>query len=508
MKLRPFQQQAIDATALALTKVRRTIIESPTASGKSVIIAGIIARIFEKSPNSRVLVLCHQGEILVQNQLRMLSFGIKNTGIYCAQLGKKENNTQVVLASRDSLGRKPTVCGHFDFILVDEAHLVAEKEKTQYQKIFDALMPKYVIGLTGTPWRQDNGLIYGHGRFWESCAFKIEMQALFDEGFLCPYILPVQEQIIDTTGIKTTAGDFNNAQLSQASSAPEVVGRCLDAWQREASGRKVSLFFCCSRAHAAIVVDALNARRVGAVAYLDGETSQGQREQILKDAAQGRFKAIVNVGVLTTGVDIPAIDCVVFLRATKSISLFIQMAGRGLRIHHGKENVLFLDTAGNFDRFGSLEDPYAPGGKKPKIKTQWTDQQLLEMGIDPDEMKAEPPQKSCPSCKTVLPAAATSCYACGNIFFNHSDNFRTGTAGAYDVLRVTSRNAVTKKGDNAIVVTYTTQGQVFQEWLLPEKEGFHQWRARNRQKQLKAGIKKILVKPGKSTAYPEITVLA
>ena len=123
MQLRDYQSQAVADTAKVMREgIKRPLIIAPTASGKSVMIAEIVRRAVEKNPNVRILILCHQGHLLAQNEkvIHSLSTGIC-TGIYCAGQGRKQRFNKVVLASRDSLANDPRACGRFDFIICDAA---------------------------------------------------------------------------------------------------------------------------------------------------------------------------------------------------------------------------------------------------------------------------------------------------------------------------------------------------------------------------------------------------
>lgn len=502
---RPYQDRLVDSCARAATKHSRILAVAPTASGKSIIIAMLTRRYLTKNPTHRVLVLCHQGEILDQNEGKLHALGIKNTGIYCASLGRKETSNQVVLASRDSLGRSPSVCGYFHCIIVDEAHLVADVEVSRYQTIFDALQPCYVFGLTGTPWRQDNGLIYGKGKYWQVIADRIGMEEVRDAGFLVPYTLPPRvHTLIDTSKVKVTAGDFNNKQLTAVSMTREVVDACLREWWTLASERKTTLFFCCSRDHADVVVRAL-VEYTASVAYLDGTTSKGKREMMLQHAKAGAFKAIVNVGVLTTGVDIPVIDCVCFLRATQSVSLFVQMAGRGLRLSQDKTDCLYVDCAGNFERFGSIERPRPPKGRRNENEDDAIAALLAAEGVE--MIPGESPQKTCPACEDKCHAAATRCQTCGHVFFNHSDTAISAEdlAGA-GILRLCSLRATetkTKKGLACIVIEYRTEcGQDYKEWLFHRTPGYTKWQAEQKLSALERGATHIRV--DKSKEFPRV----
>lgn len=478
-------------------------------SGKSVIIGGIVARYLARYPDHRVLVLCHQGELLLQNEQKINAVGVRSTSVYCSGTSRKEKTGAVVLASRDSLGRNPACCGYFHLILVDEAHLVGSDEDSKYQQIFAALSPRFIVGLTGTPWRLDNGLIYGKGKFWEACAFRISMEEIRDAGFLVPYRLPpTVRTLIDTSSVKLTGGDFNSRQLTQVSITDEVVRACLAEWWIHAPERRTSLFFCCSRDHAAVVMRHL-ATYTPSVAYLDGTTSKSEREAILRNARVGRYRAIVNVDVLTTGVDIPIIDCIVFLRATNSVSLFVQAAGRGLRPHPDKEDVLIIDCAGNFERFGQLENPRAPKGKKgvaPEVIEEFLAQEGIAL------IKEEAPQKTCPACETPTHAAATKCQECGHVFFNHFSSALTDAelaeAGIYALQAITATETETRKGSPCVIVCYQTQcGKEFKEWLFHKNLGYQKWLAEQKLRALESGASHVRVLYQKEKKYPKLSPL-
>jgi len=423
LKLRPYQQDAIDATARSLAEYSRVVLTAATASGKSILIAHIVKRFLSKSPDSRVLILCHQQEILEQNEEKLKSLGIE-CGVFCAGLKRKESK-QVTLASRDSAGSKNSsvLKQQCALVLVDECHLVSEVKTSRYQIIFDAVKPKWIVGLTGSPFRLDGGKIFGDKKFWQHEACRISVADLQAQGFLSEHIFPRIEPIIDTSKLRSLHGDFRIDDLERASSTPEIVRTCLQQWNAYAADRKVTLFFCVSVAHAELVMSQLRSDYTEDCAILTGETDSKSRKQILTDAKSGKLKAIVNVSVLSTGIDIPVIDCIVFLRATQSSSLFIQMSGRGLRIHAEKPNCLFLDFAGNWIRFCGLDDPLIPAlsASVNYAKTDDFKRIIAALGIPESATPFESPKKECPACQELVHAGKKKCPECGHIFITHSN---------------------------------------------------------------------------------------
>ena len=474
MKLRDYQAEAIDQTAKAIGGgMAKPLIIAPTASGKSVIIAGIASRAVAKG--RRVLVLCFQNEILEQNEacLNKVDPDI-TTGIYCASSGRKDTEAEVIFASRDSLVRNPEACGAFDFLVVDEAHLVSNKPKTSYGKIFAALEPKWVVGLTGTPYRLGSGTIFGGQGFFDGVSYNIGMRLLIERGYLCDYDLPYRddEPIIDSSGVRVkSTGDFDERELEAVCSSDEVVERCVDEWQAQAAARKCSIFFCVTLNHAQAVAKKLESRGVK-TAYLDGKTNKKERAKLLDDCRAGEYQAIVNVGVLTTGVDIPRIDCVVYLRPTKSAALFVQSGGRGLRVHADKKDCLFLDFAGNFDRFGSLEEPLMQQAREE------FQAQKEKAGIEDDDQDEDQGLVNCSRCKALMPKSAGFCSFCGfveSIEVRHGFKPATKRRSGWFMLRHCEiYSTKTQKEEDCVVAVYYLVGvpKPLKEWLMFKREGW------------------------------------
>jgi len=517
IKLRDYQLQAIDATRQTIMKgISKPLIIAPTASGKSVIIAGMVDAVIKKSRDRRVLSLCFQNEILEQNEscLNRMSPDI-STGIYCASSKRKDTNEQVIFASRDSLRRDPMACGEFDIVIVDEAHLVSNKEETSYGKIFKAIDPTWIIGLTGTPWRMDNGRIWGERGFFEEVSYNISLKLLIERGYLSKYNFPKPEEvIIDTTYVKVkSTGDFDENELTKVSSTEEVVSDCIDLWQENAKGKKTSLFFCCSLAHANVVnKELINRLGENNVAYLDGKTNKKERVNLIRQAKEGVYRAIVNVGVLTTGVDIPIIDCIVMLRATRSASLFVQSIGRGLRICEDKNDCLILDMTDNFERFDSLENPLINFHKRKNKKDDEdiVNEHEIEEACEPSEL-SEAPTKSCPFCKMRCWTNIKVCHFCGHIFISHGISAKTKRrmSGWFIIDHYHLEKTKTKKGDDCVIATYYLFDlkRPIKEWLMYEKDGFVGHMGRLRLEQLNKGKAVAIFTKDRSVDFPRIDTL-
>lgn len=383
----------------------------PTASGKTIIFSLLIRSVLGRWPDVRVMILAHRKELLGQAEKKLKRvWPGADTGIYCAGLSRREAHAQITIASRDSIASQINDLlsehGAFDLVIVDEAHRMSADEVTRYAKIQGALLEANsqmtLIGFTATDYRTDSGYIHGPGQPFAGVAYRQTIPDMIDDGYLAPPIAKRVDGEIDTTGVRTTAGDFNLKQLSGRAEDQDLIDLQIDEWVRIAweGGRRSNVFFCVSIKHAEMVTE-----RLGVLGYdvglVHGKTPAQERAYVLEEFDSGRLPCVVNVGVLTEGWDCPRLDCIVMMRPTKALGLFIQMVGRGLRPspETGKEDCLLLDFGGCLERFGPIDRAKPP--KKRKRKKDGDDDALI---------------KDCPNCGTILPRFAPTCTTCNHDF--------------------------------------------------------------------------------------------
>jgi DNA repair protein RadD len=153
--------------------------------------------------------------------------------------------------------------------------------------------------------------------------------------------------------------------------------------------------FCAGVSHAQHIATALQAQGI-TTECVTGETPSAERDRILTDFKQGRIRALTNANVLTTGFDAPGIDLIAMLRPTMSPGLYVQMAGRGLRIADGKTDCLVLDFAGVVEQHGPITAVKPPPKKGEKV--------------------GEAPVKVCDHCQEICHLSVRVCPACGEAF--------------------------------------------------------------------------------------------
>lgn len=508
VELRDYQVQAVDACARELKHEKTALVVLATGAGKSFVAAEIARRFIKRNPTARVLILCFVQEILESNDEACKAFHL-DSGIYCAGLGKRESSRQVVHASRDSLGVKPTACGDFDMIIIDEAHLISEDKKSRYRKIIDTIEHTYLLGLTATPFRLDGGKIYGRRKLFPRICYEIGTDDLVKRGFLVPYVYPKLPQLIDTSEIKIVKGEFDPKAVERVVTDTQIIKASLETWALHAKDRRCTLFFCHSLEHARRCIAAFTNLYGLPCAYLDGETRKDVRAAIVADMRAGKLRALFQVGTMTTGTNIPIIDCVMWLRPTASPVLFVQGSGRGSRLSPSKRDCLIIDVVGNLDRFKCLSNPVInPTGKSQA--EEFTPAQLIAMGIDPDLMKGKAPTKEC-KCGTVVHAAAKKCDGCGELFLTYIDPREEHllTPALTEVLKVRYQYTETRNGEPVLIIFYWTKKGEYTEWILYQKS-WENSRYCDRVELIKTGqIKYLQVKPNyKKPKFPKLTPLS
>ena len=415
MELRHYQEAAIEATFDWLhTQNTYPLIVLPTGSGKTIVFANIIKKLFDHNEGCRVLILAHRQELITQARDKLLSvWPCAPCGILAASIKEFDSHAPIVIASRDTIASQKRLdqAGHFDYIIVDEAHHVGPDKSSRYRKIFDHFessqyVAPRIFGVTATPYRMGQGFIYGlDDHFFGGISYQIGIPQLIKEGYLCRLsAFKVDDQaVIDasTARVKFKGGDYRESDLEKLAMEDQTMLASIDDWIEKAysQGRLSSVFFCVTVAHANKMCMFLRHARIEA-AVITAETPSEIREKILEDFEDGVINALCNVAVLTEGGAAPRTDCIALLRPTKSLGLYVQICGRGMRTWGDKENCMLLDYGENMDRHGCIDR--AKPSRPPKEDEQkiwicnavtstghlclavndWVDTQCIECGAD------------------------------------------------------------------------------------------------------------------------------
>ena len=449
MELRHYQEAAIEATFDWLhTQNTYPLIVLPTGSGKTIVFANIIKKLFDHNEGCRVLILAHRQELITQARDKLLSvWPCAPCGILAASIKEFDSHAPIVIASRDTIASQKRLdqAGHFDYIIVDEAHHVGPDKSSRYRKIFDHFessqyVAPRIFGVTATPYRMGQGFIYGlDDHFFGGISYQIGIPQLIKEGYLCRLsAFRVDDQaVIDasTARVKFKGGDYRESDLEKLAMEDQTMLAIIDDWIEKAysKGRLSSVFFCVTVAHANKMCMFLRHAGIEA-AVITAETPSEIREKLLEDFEDGVINALCNVAVLTEGWDAPRTDCIALLRPTKSLGLYVQICGRGMRTWGDKENCMLLDYGENMDRHGCIDR--AKPSRPPKEDEQkiwicnavtstghlclavndWVDTQCIECGADKPITEERPPDRKEPD------AATDRVAAFGNVLSDEIDD--------------------------------------------------------------------------------------
>lgn len=412
LTLRPYQQDAIDQLYGWFRERKHDtgtdhnpLVVAPTGSGKSLLIAKIIHDALTQFQGQRVLVLTHVKELIEQNHAKLMTiFPECDAGIYSASIGLRHTDKRVIFAGIQSVADKATLLGEFPLVLIDESHLIPHSGMGRYRRFLNHLRQVNggklrVVGFTATPYRLDSGYLHeGEGRIFTDIAANIDILPLIEAGYLAPLTAKRTSFTVDLDSVKKRGGEYVIGDAGTAMMADGNTGKAIEDAAYRGADRQHWIVFACTIEHAAEICHELNKHGISNH-LVTGQTPKRTREAMLEEFRAGKVRALVNVGVLTTGVDLPLIDCIVLLRPTASTGLYLQMLGRGMRPHDDKADCLVLDYAGNIERHGCVDDPNINLGKV----------------MDEDREPGEPIVKTCPECEAIVHARLLEC-ACGHEF--------------------------------------------------------------------------------------------
>lgn len=366
-ELRDYQ---IDGTNAAIKHLREYkqpfIIQAATGAGKSLMIAEICHQL-----NEPVLVLQPSKELLEQNYAKLKSYGVEDVAIYSASVNSREIG-KYTYATIGSIKNKPELFKHFKYVIIDECHLVNPKSyKSMYMSFLRAIDCRNVCGLTATPYRLEQKFFKDQGQmqytsclkminriypyFFKKIAFKIETAELIERGFLCPIKYITEDVELDKLRINSTGADYTPESLDSFW-GDERIQKVAKVIRHIDAEHKRNLVFCSSIRQAYRIKQTLDMFGIDSH-VVTGDTPKQEREVLVNGFRDGKVKHLINIGVFTTGFDVPQLDCITLLRPTMSLALYYQMIGRGVRIDpdNPKKILTVYDLAGCVERLGRVE---------------------------------------------------------------------------------------------------------------------------------------------------------
>ena len=460
------------------------LIEMPTGSGKSLVLALIAIRLVQEF-ESRVFVVTDRKELIQQDAKAIRSlWPDAPVGVFSAGLNSKRIDVITVGGVQSMLpyAKKHDLVAP-SVVLIDEAQMLSPDETTQYGQLLAILRGSNpdlrLVGLTATPYRMGQGLLTaGEDALFSCITYKTDIISLIDRGFLSPLVSPKTSVTVDTSKAATQAGEWVLRDLELAADLDAVnaavasdIFNALHPSDLTTRPRTSALVFGVAIAHVNHLCEAIRATGVNAV-IVTGETPN--RESLLDAFKKRELPCIVSCDILTTGFDAPCTDVIALVRPTKSPGLYVQMGGRGMRVCEGKSDCLLLDYGGNIARHGPITNVREPAPRRAE--------------------KGEPIFKICPQCKAECAGGCRTCVHCDYEFpppeekkandrASNLDPMARAVETTYDVASVSCGVHTGKSsGSTTFRVTFFDEAwqPIASEYVCLEHEGYardkaHRW---------------------------------
>lgn len=509
---RPYQQEAINSTIEEIKKYARQgksahlIIDAGPGAGKTLLMAFLAKHVFERG--GRVVQLARQPILAKQNYDEMYECGIP-AALYAAKFNRRQV-AQVTVATEGTIANslhdmnKPV-----DLLLLDECHTLSpDDEDTQMNTIIrhlDDVTTKagrkmHVVGLTGSPFRGVTPLTSFD--FWHDTVFNIGTDKLTELGYLSVPVFgfaDADDDALDFSSVDTRSGswEFSEKELDEiamSDAGKKKLVRILMQVIEKTKDRNQRIVFASTKRHAREIRRILIALGIdkSKVGLVTDDSSEAEKDRVIKLSKQGKLDWLINVSVLTTGFNSPLIDVVVYLRPIGSLVLLIQSMGRGARLLEDwmkeagfhKDNYLVLDYAGVFDRLGHLlDDPTtgealaqrdkSRGEDKPCPRCHEMNSKAARRCRGKDE--SEPDKRcsffwtsqTCPDCGTENDIAATECRnpSCRRELRDSNKALLHHPYSDEEMVSVKKMDVLNTKG-GALMVRFTLDGDERQPYLI------------------------------------------
>jgi ATP-dependent helicase IRC3 len=436
---------------------KRLGVSLATGSGKTVIFTHLIDRIPATGDASQTLILAHRRELVEQAARHCsLAYPDKHVDI---EMGSNQASgaADITVASIQSITSGERLAkfdpSRYKLVLVDEAHHIVSSTYLDVLEHFGLRHPAdwtktiapALVGVSATFSRFDGRKL---GTAIDHIVYHRDYVDMIDENWLSDVVFTTVEIKADLNKVGTgVGGDFNTGALSTVINTDETNELVIRTWLAKARSRHSTLIFCVDLSH----VTALTARfRTSGInaQFVTGDTPTKIRSARIDAFRNGEFPVLLNCGVFTEGTDIPNIDCVLLARPTKSRNLLVQMIGRGMRLHKGKENCHIIDMVSALST-GVVSTPTLFGLDPSEIVDQADTKAMMKLK---DERHSERQREKDAS---ELKKKAVAKRLPGTISFTEYDSVHDLIAdtSADQYIRNISQNAWVGVGDGKFVLT-------------------------------------------------------
>lgn len=358
-KLHPYQQKAKRDIFRAWDEVHHVMLQMPTGTGKTYLFSSIIQDInvwsqSTHTPN-KMLVIAHRKELIDQIDKSLGVFHVAHS-VLAGPKEQRNLSNPVIVSSIQTIthpaneGDVERLRSRIHFVIIDEAH---HAMANTYRKLWKMFPEARFLGVTATPWRMNHS---GFLRIFDKLILTQSVKKFIDQGYLSPYnyysLKPNSwiQGAIDGIHKFDKWGDYDEHALIDTMDLGHIRAQLVKSYQKLAWGKK-GIIYSINKRHSANICN--DYRKLGVrIVDIDDSTPSKLRKQYVEDFKEGKIDIIVNVNIFSEGFDCPDIEFIQLARPTRSLTMYIQQVGRGLRITEGKTKCIILDNVGMYSRFG------------------------------------------------------------------------------------------------------------------------------------------------------------
>ena len=320
----------------------------PTGGGKTVIFSEIV-RQYLKHHNKKVLVMTHRIELCKQTSKMLTEFDVVNKVVDSkadlSDQGEYSCFVAMVETLNNRLNDDKLDISDIGLVIIDEAHY------NSFTKLFKFFSQSFILGVTATPLSSSIELPMTDN--YDELIVGESIESLIQNGFLSR--AEMYSYNVGLTSLVVGAnGDYTVKSSEDLYTADDMLSKLIQAYEERSKGKKTLIFN--NGINTSIHVYETFRRAGYKIAHLDNTNTKKERAMILKWFKNTPDAILTSVSILTTGFDEPTVESIILNRATKSLTLYYQMIGRGSRVLKNKNTFTVVDLGNNFHRFGPWGD--------------------------------------------------------------------------------------------------------------------------------------------------------
>ena len=335
--LRDYQIDICSRVSEAFEHHRSVMVQMPTGTGKTVVLAELVKRLKMKNEGLKILIVAHRRELVGQIKATIKRMKMDSRNITVESI-------QTISRRIDALDFIPSL------VVIDEAHHALAKT---YKMMWDAWPDARFLGLTATPCRL-NGK--GFTDLFDVLVQSWDIPTFIKEKWLSTYDFVsiksdgVTQRLIDSLQKRGADGDYQNKEMDMLLNKKPSIERLYRSLEEYGKDRK-GIVYAINISHAQKITKLYQENGVKAIA-IDSKTPATERQADIEAFKNGDIQVLVNVDIFSEGFDCPDVEFVQLARPTLSLAKYLQMVGRGLRVAKGKKNCVIIDNVGLYRVLG------------------------------------------------------------------------------------------------------------------------------------------------------------